>query len=189
MRLDTFGNRSNRWIEWIAWLAFTIAILAPGASAFADASTPASRRGGCGRMPATWYLDEMVAALKYLQPPPKTQVVRVLAWHVQEDDRPLRVEQVLLWVKAEKSWILADLFRHPLGGAKAAWYISSITDVAQNGSHVYDAAPTHAQLDLFLKESWWKFEPSPGFKLLDSEVCRDAWTGAFGEPPWHAYRK
>jgi hypothetical protein len=154
--------------------------------ALADSTVPAQSGAGCERLPSAWKLDAMVAAAGARDDahPPKAQL---LAWQIDEDERPLRVESALLWIESPgKRWMLAHLYRHPLE-KPAEWHISMVTDVPYVGVQSYAAAPRHKAVEAFLNATWWSFRPLGGFRSLGAEVCRDAWLHAFGEAPWHAY--
>jgi hypothetical protein len=141
---------------------------------------------GCERLPLGWTLDGMLQALAP-DKPQRPKAVRVLAWQVDEDDRPLRVERVLLWVALRDSrWTLAHLYRHPRD-EENSWHVSKVYDAPYIGIDWYSAAPTRDDLEKFLKGTWWHFRPSDGFQILGSEVCKAAWQDSFGGPPWHAY--
>ena len=168
-------------------LALAIAL---GAAAVAHAdSTVREQSGGsgCGKMPPSWKLEAITAAAAPGEDA-RALTTRVLAWQIDEDDRPLRVERALVWIAArDKRWILANLYRHPKESPE--WHISRVYDVPYVGSQSYSAAPKRAQLDEFLKDSWWHFRLDSGWRSLGNEVCRDAWMRSFGEAPWRSYSK
>jgi hypothetical protein len=167
--------------------------LLPCARAFADSSvrapvkTAGRAEAGCERLPTAWKLDAMNQAAAPHSGSKTPQVARILTWKIEEDDRPLRLETVLMWIQVEQHWTLAHLYRHPQDGPTAGWHISSVTDVPYRGTDAYDHAPTRADLEQFLKDTWWHFAPRDSFKILDSEVCRDAWRASFAAAPWHTY--
>jgi hypothetical protein len=131
---------------------------------------------------ADWKPAEMAAASSN-----SADEVRVLAWQIDEDDRPLTVHSALLWVKLKGSgYMLVHVYRHPR--SDNAWHEATVFDVPYEGAHTYAAPPTRAELDEFSQATWWWFKPlDEGFKLLDARVCGDAWEASFGEPSWRAY--
>ena len=159
--------------------------------ACADASvrepTKANPDAGCERWRPLWKLPAMIeAAARGTKP----KIARVLTWKIEEDDRPLRLETALVWLQGDKSWTLTHLYRHPQDGPSAAWQVSMVYDVPYEGQRSYDHAPTRADFERFVDATWWKFgSRERGWKLLDSEVCRDAWRAAFSVEPWHSYEK
>jgi hypothetical protein len=144
-------------------------------------------------MPQSFKLDNMLDGALGKGERENAQAARVLAWQIDEDDRPLRVESVILWIaladkpaaKKPTRWMLAHLYRHPRD--ENEWRISRVYDAPFVGTESYESAPKRAELDRFLKDTWWHFKPLEGFRSLGAEVCRDAWAQAFGAPPWHSY--
>lgn len=161
-------------------------------AARADSSVPpaAKRPGraaaGCARLPAEWVPTEIAQAALGDAKAAATATLRVLAWQFDEDDRPLLVHSALVWIQAGQSWRLAHLYRHPRD-VKPSWRISMVTDVPYAGAQSYARAPGRAELDRFLDDTWWRFAPHSGFRLLDAEVCADAWRATFAQPPWRRY--
>lgn len=142
----------------------------------------------CERLPTGWLAREMIAVF---QPYATTRVtVRVLAWQVDLDDRPLKVERALVWLRFAPEgkspfFMLANLYRHP--DAKGSWAKAGVTDVPHTAAERFDREPTRADLDKFLKDTWWYFKPSDGFRMTGSELCARAWQGSFGQAPWRSY--
>ncbi len=155
------------------------------------ATAAAAREAGCEHFTPKWKLADMVeGAVGDPKMRPDVQTARVLAWEITEDDRPLRVERALVWIVFKNQrWTLTHLYRHPQDGPAAKWHVSMVYDVPYAGSESFSAPPTRAQLDGFLKATWWHFKPERDWKLLDSEVCADAWKASFNAPPWHKYEK
>jgi hypothetical protein len=157
-------------------------------------SRAARSRAGCERLPAAWELDAMIDATS-ARLDKKTATTRVLTWKIEEeqlpegmDDRPLRIETAIMWLELSgHGWTLAHLYRYSQDGPSAAWQIPVIKAtraVEYVGERSYDHAPTRADLDQFLGNTRWRFEArDAGFKLLDSEVCREAWRTSFEVPP------
>jgi hypothetical protein len=173
--------------------ALTLATTARADSSVKDTSAQAAtpRDAGCERLGPKWKLAEIVeAAVHDKSLSAQVQTARVLAWEITKDDRPLIVERALVWLAFKnKRWTLTHLYHHPQDGPKADWHVAMVYDVPYVGSDSYGAPPTKAQLDDFLKQTWWHFKPESDWKLVDSEVCAEAWKTAFNAPPWHKYEK
>lgn len=169
-------------------LALAVALSGTAAALAAPPKDNAAARSasGCARLPAGWKLDEMVAAFG----PAKGATARVLAWQIDEDSRPLRVESVLLWLERPggKGYGLVNLYRHPQD-KQPSWHLSMVYDAPHVGFVLVRERPDRAVLDKFLVDTWWTFGPRDGFRLMGSEVCAAAWQQAFGKPPWRAYAK
>ena len=163
-----------------------------GGSASSTTAVDTTAHGGCARLPAGWTPDDMGRAVVPDDVRARAAVtVRVLAWQIDKDERPLEVDSALLWIflesrKSGNSWELAHVYRHP-DDPPSKWQMDSVTDVPFTGLQGYTSAPTHEQADTFFTATWWKFKPLDGFKPIGSEVCADAWKTAFHEAPWRSY--
>lgn len=167
-----------------------LAFLILAGPARADVTVPPAKNGnagvaGCARLPADWKPAEMATAATRTDTPIVS--AQILAWQVDEDDRPLRVERVLLWLKLRDNgpYMLAHIYRHPK--SENRWRVSQVYDVPYVGSQSYAKRPGKTELERFIGDSWWHFAATDGFRLLGAEVCAEAWQGAFGKRPWHAY--
>ncbi|MBK7585268.1 MAG: hypothetical protein IPI67_34405 [Myxococcales bacterium] len=115
----------------------------------------------CERLSTGWNASEMVSVF---QPSATTLVtVRVLAWQVDLDDRPLKVERALVWLRfvpEGKSLfsMLANLYRHP--DAKGAWAKDGVTDVAHTSDQRFEREPTARLRLLQVDVSGWAGEPA-----------------------------
>ena len=153
-----------------------------------ETHTPATAAttGACG-MPADWRADEMARGGLETATPGDA---RVLAWQEQEDDRPLRIDEALLWIKSPAGgYSLLHVYRHPLEDGEHDWRQSMIyDDWSFRGVDSYDAPPSHAELDTFLTATGWTFTTDgDDYRMLGAGVCADAWQAAFGEAPWRGY--
>jgi hypothetical protein len=153
--------------------------------------------GGCGgpetssystpidRLPPDWKLSDLTRAAFYNET--VAQDAHVLIWAIEEDNRPLRAESCILWLKWKEEgkdcWTLAHLCRHPPIG----WGLMIVFDAPQTSRWDYDHPRTNPEVYEFLKATWWKFEPDDGFQLLDAAVCTSAWKKAIGEAPTKFY--
>jgi hypothetical protein len=142
----------------------------------------------CAPLPADWRPAEMAAAA-IGGAATAGDDVRVLAWQQTIDDRPLRIDSALLWIKSAGSgYWLAHVYRHPDDGPKASWNQAMIYDAPDfRGEESFAKAPTHAQLDEFAQHSDFQFGPEQDFLLVAYGQCSDAWMKSFGERPWHVY--
>lgn len=113
--------------------------------------------------------------------------VRVLAWLIEEDSRPLRVDRALMWIHYENLWFLSNLYRHPLYADDRDWHLNTVTDVVYQGKISFSHPPTQADLNAFLRATWWDFKPDNGFWFLAAQVCTDNWTATFQEAPWRSF--
>ncbi len=118
---------------------------------------------------------------------------RILSWLIQIDERPLLVEQVLLWImvapkNAAPSYRLVNLFRHPVGGwsGNKRWRLW-MRSRSPPGLQSFAAPPTLAELDKFTSRTDWDYDASSGFDLVDGQVCAGAWKRSFGTPPKHSF--
>lgn len=174
----SFGMRAA-----VASLLLVAALASP---AVADSSVvPAAQpAGGCERLPSGWRPDELARAA--LRDGANAKETLVLAWQIDEDDRPLLIHSALVWIALEGSGVVvANLYRHPRD--RNEWRISAVYDVPYVGLQRYAKPPTRAELDRFFGETWWPFRARDGFRLLGAEVCTAAWRRATGRAPWRTY--
>jgi hypothetical protein len=145
------------------------------------------------RVPVAFDLDGMIAAVERVDP--RRVSARILAWMIEIDDRPLLIQSALLWLRVESPdgptrFRLARVFRHPLNtppGDKL-WQLSEDDDGPRVGERSYRSSPTAAELELFLKATEWTFAATDGnYRVIDAEVCRNAWKELFGVEPEHEF--
>ncbi len=144
----------------------------------------------CASPPADWHLTEM-ANVAIGGTSDARDDVRVLAWQQTIDDRPLRIDSALLWIKsAHAGYWLAHVYRHPDDGPKAPWNQAMIYDAPDfRGEESFSVPPTRAQLDDFASHSDFQFGPEQDFTLVAYGMCPETWMKSFGERPWHVYPK
>jgi hypothetical protein len=145
---------------------------------------------GC-RIPWDFVPDDLLSAVAPDPASRKNTTARILTWLVEVDDRPLLIDRAILWVhhhptSGGDAWQLVHFYRHPLE-QRSGWEVARVYDAPYVGQQPYSSAPTAQELDVFLGETWWRFEPTDGFRLLDAGVCAKAWTGAIGSAPNHHY--
>jgi hypothetical protein len=108
----------------------------------------------------------------------------------QVDDRPLYAESALIVLRmTDGTWRLAYAYRHPRDTYPGAdvWTLATITDVHQTPSRDYRQRPPKEEVERFLRDSWWKFRPSEGFRLVRARVFSETWENAFGYRPDHQF--
>lgn len=166
---------------------------------------PPSRRGSTptivdadgDRLPADWKLDEMIADLLHAswRDSPQDLTVRILAWQVIVDERPLLVEQVVLWMHFHprgqaEFWRILYAYRHPREAAPhlQGWHRANRGPHSDKAGDALfeDEKPDHGIVVRFFNESGWS-ETSSGFTLLDASISAGAWKRAVGKAPGFAY--
>ncbi len=144
-------------------------------------------------LPEGWKLDEIASAAKSV-----ADLTYVLAWKIEEDDRPLRVENCLVLCQLEKGrWSLMALFRHPKD-EKPEWEQSRVhvtpEDPRRRGGYVwlsrtFDKRPSNKEVYDFMDEFRWRLGADEGFKLLGGKVCADTWEAVIKEKPTRLFPK
>jgi hypothetical protein len=109
----------------------------------------------------------------------------LLAFSAQVDDRPLYVENALLAIELTNGgWQLFNVFRHPKEtNLIPHWYVFSVTDVPVVGARYYGRKPTREEVETFLKDAWWSFRATEGFRLVRGEVYSEVWKNVLGYEP------
>src|SRR5262249_37432290 len=88
----------------------------------------------------------------------------------------------------ENRWALAHVYRHPqVEQPPPAWRLSHVTDVKYVALRGFDHTPKNDEIETFLHDTWWKFTPDNGFKLLDGAMCETAWRAVTGQQPKKFY--
>ncbi len=148
-------------------------------SAFADA-------------PPKWWKDLEPEVWKHFSGASKNGEADLLAWHVKEDQRPLRVVSALVWAKGTASdgkpkWALMNFYQHPADGPD--WRPAIVYDGRYLPVVESAFAPKNEHVYRFLDhaENRWDFEPKDQWKILAGEVRRDAWQKRLGEKPTRFY--
>ena len=165
----------------------TVLILSFSVLAFAADPAPATKPA-VDRIPQGWDVlkighDALMGREKDGIKPEEFKA-KILAWKIYEDERPLYVENCIVWVQfinlqGKQTQRLAHLYRHGRDRAPDDdWYFSHVTDVVYWDHADYDHAPTNKEVYTFLKATWWHFDAHPldrWFVTLDSAVCSTAW--------------
>jgi hypothetical protein len=148
-----------------AWGLIAIAIFV----ATQAQACPIEKEWGLDRELKEWFADWDLGSFRQ---------AHVIAWKAQVDKRPLYVEECIGVVERKKGWVLVKLNRHPQ--EKRGWELAIVYDAGQTPYRVYNQKPTKAELISFLKSSWWSFEPSGGYRLVQSGICEDTLQNLFG---------
>lgn len=120
------------------------------------------------------------------------KAANVLAFSAEVDERPLYTEHALLLVEfAADRWRLVHTYRHPKDPLRRRryWEVSIAPDSGQKGHEDFRQRPTETEVETFLRDSWWKWSPSPGFRLLRGEVYTDTWRRVLGYPTRHQFSR
>ena len=154
-------------------------------------------------LPKSWDIAEIQKATP---PYGADGQVYVLAWKVEEDDRPLKVERCLVLRVLDKDdgygrWCLASLYRHP-DDKTPEWRLSMIHVLGEKGTKTYPGMWIHhskrfkekpGNKELYatlpLEDIRWSFDPDKDWKLVNSGVCEKNWETAIGEKPTKFFSK
>lgn len=157
-----------------------------------------------------WDYSELVRAATTGIDSSAMKTVRLLAWHTQEDGRPLRFDAALMWVHVEvaggEKWMLVKLSRSPTeDGIRKEW-APTFEGHEWQPVKVFGAPPKNAEVYAFLKEHWefnpdsrarpsliytpngWKESKYTGFRILRAGVRRETWRKVVGEEPTQFHR-
>jgi hypothetical protein len=163
---------------------------APAAPVYATEARPVEAASAACAVPPGWDVAVMAREVFDFA----IQEGNILAWKIEEDDRPLRIESAIILIRhipagssagLALGWpfILAHVYRHPQDDNR--WHVAMVTDVAYTGMTQFVEQPTAAQLATFLEDTWWTFGArDQDYRLLGAGVCGEAWRALFGvEPP------
>lgn len=110
----------------------------------------------------------------------------ILAWIIQEDNRPLYLESLISVIYKDNTWQLVHLYRHPhdKSSYSSEWKESIVYDIPSYvGSILFDHKPTQEELLKFLDNTWWKFTPGPEWYIHDIGIDIQSWKNLTGENP------
>lgn len=188
-------------IKFIAHFRYFLVLVL--ALAFVGASCASDAKDDLDPLPS-WNYAEMMARATAGIPPSQVKGARLLAWHTQEDGRPVRFDAALIWLHVAPTpkpdvWLLVMLARHPLD-AGAVW-VTSFQGHQWSPVKVYDHPPRNEEVYSFI-EGHWDFEPDnsvteglklvnnkwvrvrrAGFSILASAVRSKTWNYVIGEMP------
>lgn len=152
----------------------------------------------------SWNYSEMMARATTGIPASQVKDARLLAWHTQEDGRPVRFDAALIWLHVAPTpkpdlWLLVMLARHPLD-TDPVWVLS-FQGHEWSPVTVYDHPPENKEVYRFI-DGHWDFEPdgsvsegvklvngkwvpvrTAGFSILAGAVRSKTWSDVIGEPP------
>jgi hypothetical protein len=157
-----------------ALLGLALMLAAPPVGA--DASLAAPSASGCSRLPAGWRVAEMVRSALGRKVAAKLIRGQVLTWQIIEDERPLRVEEAVVWLAFDDHrFMLLHVYRHPRErGWYRAWHEAEIDSEIENdpfeGHHVFNSPPTAEERKRFLEATDWGLQVN--WRTLGAEVCR-----------------
>lgn len=153
----------------------------PPAASDAPASPSTATAETACDVPRDWPVGEALAA---------ADETAVLAWRQRVDDRPLYVDDSLVWqertVNGKPTWTLAHVYRHPKEENK--FRLSVVFDAPVSPEQTYDHAPNGKDLESFLKHASWSWDPET-FTMTAGRVCTTTWTRLIGEAPKHDFTK
>lgn len=111
----------------------------------------------------------------------KTGEIVVLAWKQKVDDRPLYVDEVLVWQKTPNNgYTLSHMYRHPK--EENEFRPSVVCDAPIQPMASFDHAPNTKDVKEFLKNTTWPHELTD-FKRTGGAVCNENWARVIGAPP------
>lgn len=133
-------------------------------------------------LPPGWDANDMS-----LDPPSPRRVSVVLAFRSMVDDRPLYLDEAIVWAHdlgddaGAERWRLVHVYRHPKDDDD--WKLSVINDANDyEATESYDHAPTIDEAKKFFEETWW-WQRDDSFRKLAMGMPRSAWQKAFGADP------
>ncbi len=151
-------------------------------------------RASDNELPRAWDLAEIERATP---PYGAGGTVYVLAWKVEEDNRPLRVETCLVLKDLGEDnehgrWCLAHLYRHPLDKDRTwqcPFWVSPPPPFGPEKPATIDYAkrfktkPKNKDIYESLKDVQWQFALEKDWKLVGCAVSERTWEAAIGEKP------
>jgi len=142
---------------------------------------------GCTHSPRVT-AESIVRDLEYRD----VKTPHLLAFKAEVDDRPLYIESALLAIElTNKTWRLVHVYRHPKERVEHFhhWKVAAVTDVPYTGSQDFDQRPTKAEVEKFIRDTWWEFRASRDFRLVRGQVYSDDWKRALGYEPKYEFKK
>jgi hypothetical protein len=139
------------------------------------------------RLP-TWDIDILHETARLSACAPGTAISRLLAWHVMEDDRPLRNDYALMFVEDHSveppRYTLLSMSRH---ATNLQWNASpGSSHSREEPVRTFDHRPSSAEVDEYLAQSGWSFSDTWG-RVIAGNVVDDEWRKALHAAPWRGY--
>ena len=162
-----------------AWFQFILLAMLAGASATAAINDIPTN--------GVQLTDSIVSDLKYGH----VKTSYLLAFMAEADTRPWYDENALLAIElTNKNWRLVHACRSGRNpNSEGPWSEMQIMDAVCIGSKDYNQRPTQAEVAKFIEESWWKFSPTTGFRIVLGEIYTDRWKSALGYEPKYKFSK
>jgi len=141
------------------------------------------------RLP-TWDVDVLHETARLNACAPGTAISRLLAWHVMEDDRPLRNDYALMFVEDHSTkpprYTLLSMSRH---ATNLEWSASpGSSHSREEPVRTFDHRPTRAEVDEYLGQTDFAFGDTWG-RVIAGNVIDDEWRKALHAEPWRGYAK
>src|SRR5262249_55407689 len=145
--------------------------------------------GADNELPSSWNLADIDKAIL-----PKSAKGRlyVLAWHIMEDHRPLRVESCLVLKELDDGYCLVHLYRHSPEW-NPAWKQSMIHVMGEPGTKNFPGMwywgykcfkERPGNKEVYASLGWdevnWSFKLEKGWRCINCCVCTKAWQEATG---------
>ncbi|MGD0262338.1 MAG: hypothetical protein ABSD29_21450 [Verrucomicrobiota bacterium] len=119
-------------------------------------------------------------------------VPHLLAFSSMVDKRPLYIDYCLIAIELpKKHWCLVHAYRHPKDSTDVGrlWDVMRVLDTPIRGSKNYDHKPSKSEVEQFIRESIWRFQPLDGYMLITGQVYSATWEGALGYKPNYKFTK
>jgi hypothetical protein len=173
--------------------SFVAAVALVVASTVSPASPPREQPVP-NELPRSWNFEEIA---KKTPPYGDQGRVYVLAWKVEEDGRPFRVESclVLKVIEDKEGYLLAHLYRHP-NDEEPKWDLSTLHVSGEKGTKYFPGLEIHHDKkfkdrprnkdiydSLSIEELGWSFAQESDWKFVSCCVCEKSWEEAVGEKP------
>jgi hypothetical protein len=108
----------------------------------------------------------------------------VLDWRTKSDDRPLVVDEALVWQRGHDDaglwWFLATLYRHPK--EDNVFQLAVVNDAPIVPEKRFDHPPNASEVADFLKATTWGWRDD-SFKQSAGRRCTEVWARVIGLPP------
>jgi len=141
-----------------------------------------------------WSYEAMVRGLQqYLEPRNKVENLRVrlLAWKIEEDRRPLLIDSAILWASFDsqdgKRWVLSHCFRHPREYPDL-WADSTPMDVRYSETLVLTRPPTNADVYGLVSHSQYWGPSDPEYTVHSARVRDKTWLRVIHESPTRSFK-
>jgi hypothetical protein len=122
-----------------------------------------------GMYPKHWDLNELEADARKWTGASKKSPMKVLAWYTEEDDRPVRNDNVFVWFKSDGKSPdrILTLYRHSWN----KWWNSDCINRKE-----LNKKPTNKEIEDYLNSVKWTWESNPElFKIIDGKIDQNSW--------------